>query len=91
MNPFTVMSKKKEKSIVQMEVEEELASAAKELEGGFPPASKVQKPDQHDIKDLFSEMIRQQAITNSQIVKSLQDTQKSGQAVVSAVQSLQHQ
>ena len=85
------MSKKKEKSIVQMEVEEELASAAKELEEGSPPANKAQKLDQPDIKDLFSEMIRQQAITNSQIVKSLQDTQKSGQAVVSAVQSLQHQ
>ena len=83
-------AKKKEKSVVQMEVEDELARAAKELEGGLPPASSsAQKPDQSDFKDLFTEMLRQQALTNSQIVKSLQDTQKSGQAVVSAVQSLQ--
>ena len=83
-------AKKKEKSVVQMEVEDELARAAKELEAGLPPASSsAQKPDQSDFKDLFTEMLRQQALTNSQIVKSLQDTQKSGQAVVSAVQSLQ--
>ena len=41
-----------------MEVEEELASAAKELEEGSPPVNKAQKPDQPDIKDLFTEMIR---------------------------------
>ena len=83
-------AKKIEKFEVQMEVEDELARAAKELEGGLPPASSsAQKPDQPDFKDLFTEMLRQQALTNSQIVKSLQDTQKSGQAVVSVVKSLQ--
>ena len=88
------MSKsKKEKPIVQAEVEEELARAARDLEGPSTSGSNnsnVKKNDNNnlDMKDFMTEMLRQQAITNNQIRQSLQDSKKSGQAVVAAVQGL---
>ena len=86
------MSKqKKEKAVIQAEIEEELARASRELVG--PSTSDNNNNNNNgnnnsDIKDIMAEMLRQQAITNNQIMKSLQDTQKSGQAVVSAVKGL---
>ena len=71
------MSKsKKEKPIVQAEVEEELARAARDLEGPSTSGSNnsnVKKNDNNnlDMKDFMTEMLRQQAITNNQIRQSL--------------------
>ena len=67
------MSKKKEKSIAQ-EVEEELARLSPEEASGSDGSKSV--------KSFFEEMLRQQAVQNASILKSMHDTSHSMVAAV---------
>ena len=71
------MSKKKEKSVLQVEVEQELSRASSDMGPPWAP----------DLKNLFEDMLRQQAHQHSQLLSVIKDnTESSSQAVLTAVQ-----
>ena len=75
------MSKKKEKSILQVEVEQELSRASASGDTGTPCAP--------DLKSFLEDMLRQQAHQHSQLLSAMKDnTESSSQAVLSAVQDV---
>lgn len=71
------MSKKKEKSVLQVEVEEELSRASGDTGPPWAP----------ELKNLFENMLSQQAHQHSQLLSVIKDnTESSSQAVLTAVQ-----
>ena len=72
-----IMSNKK-KVGMQQEIEEELARLSSEKSNGDTGSSSAEV----SIKELFGEMLRQQAQQNTELLKSLNDTSKNMAAAV---------
>ena len=74
---FSNMSKKKEKSVLQVEMENELSRASGDSGSALGP----------ELKSFFDDMLRQQASQHSQLINVIKDnTETSSQAVLTAVQ-----